>query len=137
MSKRMQANNKRQQTPHAVEHENTLACVAPPSCERVPAPAELDTMVRDFCAVGPKSKSEIRRRITDYAEAVAQQELEELNSTFDLMWEADMRAIMIWQKANPGNELVWPDRSKLTLWLIERAEAAERKLKETTLKADT
>jgi len=29
--------------------------------------AELDTMVRDFCAVGPRPKSEVRRRITEFA----------------------------------------------------------------------
>ncbi len=41
--------------------------------------------------------------------------------TFDLMWKADQRAIKAWQDANPGNEMVWPDRAKLTTWLLERA----------------
>jgi hypothetical protein len=42
----------------------------------------------------------------------------DLQRTFDLMWAADQRAIKLWQEANPGNDLVWPDRSKLTGWLL-------------------
>lgn len=49
-----------------------------------------------------------------------QEQCEDLQKTFDLMWAADMRAIKRWQAANPGNDLVWPDRSKLTEWLLNR-----------------
>lgn len=49
-----------------------------------------------------------------------EQERDELELGFDLQWEADQRAIAQWQAANPGNDLVWPDRTKLGMWLMER-----------------
>jgi hypothetical protein len=48
----------------------------------------------------------------------------EFQRIFDLTWEADMRAIKVWQAANPGNDLIWPDRAKLTLWLLEQITSA-------------
>src|SRR5688500_5957327 len=48
------------------------------------------------------------------------EEIADLRRTFELMWDADQRAIKVWQNAHPGSEMVWPDRSKLTLWLLER-----------------
>ncbi len=48
---------------------------------------------------------------------------DDLQRTFDRMWDADMRAIKLWQAANPGNDHVWPDRSKLTLWLLDQITA--------------
>jgi hypothetical protein len=51
-------------------------------------------------------------------------DLEDMQRTFDLMWEADQRAIKRWQAAHPGNDLVWPDRSKLTEWLLEQLSTA-------------
>ncbi len=44
---------------------------------------------------------------------------EELQATFDLQWRADLRAIKLWQAAHPGNELTWPDRCNLVVWLLE------------------
>lgn len=46
----------------------------------------------------------------------------ELNSLFDLRWEADMRAIKAWQEAHPGNDLIWPDHVDLVVWLEDRHE---------------
>ena len=63
-----------------------------------------------------------------------QKELKELQSTFDLQWKANQRGIKAWQAANPGNDLVWPDQAKLVQWLIERAESAEREVRQ--LKSD-
>jgi hypothetical protein len=54
----------------------------------------------------------------------------ELQRTFDLRWDADMRAIKRWQAANPGNDLVWPDRADLVVWLLERDAERAAKLKE-------
>lgn len=47
--------------------------------------------------------------------------LGELERTFDLQWRRDQDAIKRWQKANPGNDLVWPDRGKLLDWLMDKA----------------
>jgi len=49
----------------------------------------------------------------------------EVQGTLDRIWAADQRAIKAWQIANPGNELVWPDRAQLVGWLLDRAAAAE------------
>ena len=47
-------------------------------------------------------------------------ELHDLQATFDLHWDADMRAIKRWQAAHPGNDLVWPDHVDLVMWLAEQ-----------------
>ncbi len=52
---------------------------------------------------------------------------DETQALFDTMWEADMRAIKLWQAANPGQDHVWPDRSKLTQWLLDRITELQRK----------
>lgn len=46
-------------------------------------------------------------------------ERDELQQTFDLRWDANMRAIRRWQEAHPGNDLVWPDHADLVVWLLE------------------
>jgi hypothetical protein len=51
----------------------------------------------------------------------------ELTATFDLMWAADQRAIKQWQEAT-GQDHIWPDRAKLTTWLLERNDALTTKL---------
>ena len=47
----------------------------------------------------------------------------ELQATFNLRWDADMRAIKRWQAAGPDRELTWPDHADLVVWLLERLEA--------------
>ena len=44
----------------------------------------------------------------------------EVDETFDLRWDADMRAIKRWQDAHPGNDLVWPDHADMVVWLLEQ-----------------
>jgi hypothetical protein len=44
-------------------------------------------------------------------------------TVFDLRWQADMRAIKLWQAAHPGNDLVWPDHADLVVWLLEQRDA--------------
>ena len=54
-------------------------------------------------------------------------EFRDLQRTFDLMWDADQRAIKRWQDAAPPGEdrsLIWPDRSKLTEWLLNERDRA-------------
>jgi hypothetical protein len=43
----------------------------------------------------------------------------QLQQTFDIRWKADMRAVDRWREANPGNELVLPDRADLVFWMLE------------------
>ena len=44
----------------------------------------------------------------------------EMQRTFDIRWNADMRAIKRWQAAHPGNDLTWPDHADLVVWLMEQ-----------------
>lgn len=71
------------------------------------------------CALHKMSKAEIRRLRKD---------LEELNNVFDAMWAADQRAIRQWQKDNIGmGPEIWPDRAKLTTWLLDSVEKYRNK----------
>jgi hypothetical protein len=52
----------------------------------------------------------------------AADELEFNEQSFDLRWDADMRAIRRWQAAT-GRQLTWPDHADLVVWLLEQLEA--------------
>lgn len=54
----------------------------------------------------------------------AERERDELQSTFRVRWNADMRAIKRWQAAHPGKELTWPDHADLVVWLLAERDAA-------------
>lgn len=47
-------------------------------------------------------------------------ENEEYERLFNINWDADQRAIKRWQEAHPGNDLVWPDRADMVVWLLEQ-----------------
>jgi hypothetical protein len=49
-------------------------------------------------------------------------------ASFDLRWEADMRAIKRWQESS-GKVLVWPDHTDLCVWLLEENERLVRAFK--------
>lgn len=59
-------------------------------------------------------------------------ENQEHEQLFSLQWKADQRGIKMWQEANPGNDLVWPDSAKLSVWLLEQFD----KLKSTLNRHD-
>lgn len=52
----------------------------------------------------------------------AVEQIEEHERSFDLRWNADMRAIKRWQAAAPGRELTWPDHADLCVWLLEQSD---------------
>lgn len=52
-------------------------------------------------------------------------ERDELQRTFDLRWQADQRAIALWQALNPGTDLTWPDRTDMVVWLLETLDQIE------------
>jgi hypothetical protein len=53
------------------------------------------------------------------------EELDDHEKSFSLRWEADMRAIKIWQEKT-GRTMVWPDHTDLLVWLMEQLDDAER-----------
>lgn len=54
---------------------------------------------------------------------VARAEIAGMRRTFDLRWEADMRAIKRWQAAGEDRDLIWPDRADMVVLLLEQDEA--------------
>ena len=54
--------------------------------------------------------------------------IEELEHLFDLRWAADMRAIRLWQSANPDQPRTWPDHADLGTWCLSRIEKLEAAL---------
>lgn len=63
-------------------------------------------------------------------------QLLELEQIFDLRWKADMRAIKRWQEAT-GRMLTWPDSADLSVWLLEKLDAAEARIGELEAKKET
>ena len=54
----------------------------------------------------------------------ARKDASELRQSFDVRWEADMRAIKRWHDAG-GDELTWPDHVELQIWLLEQLDARD------------
>lgn len=54
-------------------------------------------------------------------------EIAERQASFEHGWKSDMRAIRKWQKAHPGNGLMWPSNDRLRLWLMAQLAAERRK----------
>ncbi len=59
----------------------------------------------------------------------AEEVRDEIQHVLDLQWNADMRAIKLWQEANPGNDHVWPDRGKLMLWLLTQIDELKKEIR--------
>jgi hypothetical protein len=55
----------------------------------------------------------------------AAEKVEELEHLFEMQWAADQRAIKRWQAAHPGNDLVWPDRADMVVWLMGQYDAEQ------------
>lgn len=58
--------------------------------------------------------------------AAAKKKVTELEASFDLRWDADMRAIRLWQLAT-GEKMTWPDHADLCCWLLGELEKAREK----------
>ena len=84
----------------------------------------------------PEDREFIIAARTGYPEALRElqetrTELSEMNQSFELRWQADLRAIERWQKAT-GKTMTWPDCADLSVWLMDRLEAAEEKIAEAS-----
>ena len=51
-----------------------------------------------------------------------QRENDELDKSFDLRWDADMRAIKMWHDAG-NTPKAWPDHADLVVWLLDQLDA--------------
>jgi hypothetical protein len=49
---------------------------------------------------------------------VLKAEVADMRATFDLRYNAHMKAIKRWQEDAPGRELAWPDHVDLVVWLL-------------------
>ena len=51
-----------------------------------------------------------------------------LQQLCEAMQEADHKAIKMWQAAHPGNDSLWPDRTDVVQWLLEKNEDLQAQL---------
>jgi hypothetical protein len=65
----------------------------------------------------PNLDNEAARVIEEQAAEIA-----ELNAVFASRFDADMRAIKIWQSKKPGRARTWPDHADLVVWLLGETE---------------
>ncbi len=117
----------------------------------VPPEMRVSVLLRDGSIEGPSAAREFagadscwRHRgsagdIVAYAEAddrdariaeLERERNERLEHLFDIQWKRTREAGELWRQAHPGNELVSPDLGELVKWLMDRATAAEERLKE-------
>jgi len=54
----------------------------------------------------------------------AEGERDEYKQLFGIQWDADRRAVEEWRAANPGNDLVFPDSTRLAVWALEQRDKA-------------
>lgn len=89
--------------------DETVACI----CVESDAPGTL--RLREYPAI----------ELTLVLDEKAADRIADLEFTFDLRWQADMRAIERWRAADPDRRmLVMPDHADLVVWLLERLEPA-------------
>ena len=86
--------------------------------------ANIDALVRQAYLEGFGRGGESRKEYDAARVNEAIEERDEMQELFDLQWEADRRAVKRWQEANPGNDLVWPDRADMVVWLMEQHDKA-------------
>jgi len=54
-------------------------------------------------------------------------EIAEYEQSFNLRWNADMRAIKRWQEAT-GRNLIWPDHADLCVWVLGRMDEQDAEI---------
>ena len=57
--------------------------------------------------------------------AALKEKIKGLEVTLDLIHDADMRAIKLWQEAHPDKGNMWPDQAMMVCWLMERVKDLE------------
>lgn len=103
--------------------------------------AQIDAIIRQAfieaymqAGYSRKEYDEIQMSHLQAEVAQAHEAKAELEHLFELQWEADQRAIKRWQAAHPGNDLVWPDRADMVVWLMQELEIAHAAPAETAAK---
>lgn len=86
--------------------------------------ANIDALVRQAYLEGFMRGGDSRKAYDETRVQEAIDERDDLQRLFDQEWKADQRAIKRWQAAHPGNDLVWPDRANMVVWLMEEHDKA-------------
>lgn len=78
------------------------------------------------------------KQIQEFSDEINQRgaRIAELERIFDTQWDCSQRAIKMWQTANPGNDMVWPDKTKLLMWLMDRIAELEAELHSARIRHD-
>lgn len=79
---------------------------------------EVQTKILELSWIPLNLRHDVIRRIQDRK---LWDELRELEHTLQLINDADMRGIKMWQEAT-GRTMEWPDRGKMIFWLLEKIE---------------
>ncbi len=69
--------------------------------------------------------SKITREVSADEVQKLKEDLEELQSAFNLIWKAQQRAIQMWQQKT-GRGMNWPDKASLIVWLMEENESLRK-----------
>lgn len=94
----------------------------------MPWPAEVSEWWAQCVRAGYERQKQIAPEVVAYREIqelIAERDqlratLAERKASFDLRWNADMRAIKRWQAAHPDQKRTWPDHADLCVWLLEQ-----------------
>jgi hypothetical protein len=92
--------------------------------------SQIDAIVRQAFIEAYMRAGDSRKEYDEIQMSKIRDERDELQQLFDLQWKADQRAIKRWQAAHPGNDLVWPDRADMVVWLMEQQERLRAALSE-------
>lgn len=68
-------------------------------------------------------RDQLKRAIAEIEDLHSQ--IAEKEKSFDIRWDADMRAIDRWH-AVTNKKMIWPDHVDLVIWLLEQLEKKEK-----------
>lgn len=60
----------------------------------------------------------------------------EYEASFELRWNADRRAVKMWQERHPGKRNVWPDHADLVVWALEHLDQVTMAMQAAKERAD-
>ena len=80
------------------------------------------TLIERLHAFGHTARAVLTKADNDLIGETVEK-LNDWEKSFDLYHAAEMRAIKMWHDAG-GDSMTWPDKAKLTVWLLEQLDAA-------------
>jgi hypothetical protein len=81
----------------------------------------------EFTTVNADWYAAVTTEIAGYKDRIKELETDnkDYSDSFQIRWDADMRAIKMYQKAHPETNGAWPDHADMCVWLMEQLAAAQ------------